>query len=80
MGNIDSNGTYRYGNDIIGYHSTRHKAVGAAAIHARKDPFPFGEELEWRRPDRRRRDILRRCGFVYARKEDTDTSHGDEDE
>ncbi len=64
--------SYRYGNDNVGYHETRHEAVGAAAIRARKDPFPFGEELETRDADERRRDILRRCRFIYARTDTTE--------
>lgn len=57
---------YVYGNGTIGHFETRHQAIGEAAIHARKDPFPFGEDFEHRGANERRRDILRRTSFVYT--------------
>lgn len=63
---VERDEKYVYGNDTIGHYETRHKAIGEAAIHARKDPFPFGEDFEHRSPDRRRKDILHRTGFVYT--------------
>jgi len=79
---LERNEPIVYGNDTIGHYHSRHEAVGEAAIHARKDPFPFGEDFEWRSDDERRGQIFQRMRFVHAyrRSVDTETSQEVTDE